>query len=810
MRNIKFSDVNKRLKTLSTIKETTNKTLIEGAHIISNSGRYSDITRCIESCARCNDNIPFTVYMELFDALSESNNLSNINKMGNYIIENIVHKVRDPKQTRELIRRKLGRLKTKLKPKNPMDLLKNKINNISKPPKGLVKESVDEQVYNIYNSMLEEVTIIENCDRVIENYNNISKRFNLDLFFDENARTNGIPDTVIELCKLIDTYTMSNAIKFNTVIETAWYGFESNHIPYNKSDILESAVDYFLFKEDGAESCKNILDVTMFYDKEDMKNVDVFIEDEPTEEDNTSDNMIEEGIKEYCRIDNIRESGNEDFKFNKLFNKFKKDELAKDDKPQNKLKSLISKLYTNSVDGIIEGTPKLLSWIRTFFILGTISVPVVGPVLTAVTFIADRFISLHLERDEVNKMIKCFDNEIKTTKEKIKNTTDSEEKENLNKYLKSLNDGRSKIDAYYNTLLTDKEQTEKYSIGSSDYDDDYSDDFNMDDFDDLLEYSRIQDNMSDAITSFMECGYSVGEDDMYNLIKNVDDEAITDIAKLASLYPEEFYKDKVEQSVRDSIVDIDKGIMKFESVVNKVVRKDTLNNALSILEKTSPAPTPKTIEEANEYLNTVLEAFSAIAIINESTNDKKSGNTVLEASITNTLKMGIMKLRGALNKMSDKEKEVSREIDRGANQMLRGVEKALTTGNREAVIKGSVIPSASKLIKLCIANAGIILLTHQPIAAIIATLGYFGVSNKFKTKERQMVIDEIEIELKMCEKYIALAEQKDDMQALKQLLTIQRNLERQHQRIKYKMKVELSRKGMDSSYLDKNKMPYSG
>ena len=61
-----------------------------------------------------------------------------------------------------------------------------------------------------------------------------------------------------------------------------------------------------------------------------------------------------------------------------------------------------------------------------------------------------------------------------------------------------------------------------------------------------------------------------------------------------------------------------------------------------------------------------------------------------------------------------------------------------------------------------------------------------------------MVIDELEIELKMCEKYIDIAESKNDMKALKQLLTIQRELERQLQRIKYKMKVDFGQKYYDA------------
>ena len=41
----------------------------------------------------------------------------------------------------------------------------------------------------------------------------------------------------------------------------------------------------------------------------------------------------------------------------------------------------------------------------------------------------------------------------------------------------------------------------------------------------------------------------------------------------------------------------------------------------------------------------------------------------------------------------------------------------------------------------------------------------------------------------MNEKYLRIAEENNDMKATRELLKIQRDLQRQHQRIKYKMKV---------------------
>ena len=219
---------------------------------------------------------------------------------------------------------------------------------------------------------------------------------------------------------------------------------------------------------------------------------------------------------------------------------------------------------------------------------------------------------------------------------------------------------------------------------------------------------------------------------------------------------------------------------------------------MSIMESTTPLAKPDTVYEASSYFESLVEAYGALSLMINAGYDKY--DPIMEASISNTLKMASMKLRNAIQKLSDKEKGISKSVDIGLNNLTKSVERALTNDNREAVIKGSILPSASKLIKLGIANAGLIAI-GQPILAVIGTLGYLGTSAKFKAKERQMLIDEIEIELKMCQKYIDIAESKNDMKALKQLLMTQRDLERQHQRIKYKMKAELGQKYYDAKHV---------
>ena len=93
-------------------------------------------------------------------------------------------------------------------------------------------------------------------------------------------------------------------------------------------------------------------------------------------------------------------------------------------------------------------------------------------------------------------------------------------------------------------------------------------------------------------------------------------------------------------------------------------------------------------------INAVNEAYRAISILIDTYNNQ---HHLLEASISNTIKMASMKLKNAITKLSDKEKHVSKSIDVGLNNFRKSVERALTNDNRESIIKGSILPSASKL-----------------------------------------------------------------------------------------------------------------
>jgi hypothetical protein len=170
---------------------------------------------------------------------------------------------------------------------------------------------------------------------------------------------------------------------------------------------------------------------------------------------------------------------------------------------------------------------------------------------------------------------------------------------------------------------------------------------------------------------------------------------------------------------------------------------------------------------------------------------------MLEASISNTLKLASENLKKALVKASDKEKQVSRDVDVSLSNLRKSVERSVANDNQEAIIRGSVLPNASKIIKHAIVTGGLALI--NPAIAAIEALTVIALSKHTKKKERQLVLDDLDVELQMCEKQLELADRKDDMKAYRDLLRIQKELKRKQQRIKYKMKVDFNEAPPDTN-----------
>lgn len=816
---LQIRDIHKRIKsTQSSLIEANNILCMQNASVTLKSKYPKDIMRSIELISRKSNPIQFESVLELFDALYETGTTGQLIKMGNYICEEVAPRVRDAKETNTNLKRKLGRLKSKVTTKidnninDALTAVNKKINAAKKNFKtntDQIKQNVKtglglqnkpktktEAYIECYEAIAESLEKYAECDRIIGNYNDFSKRYNLERLFIENTRMNGARDTVNELCSFADTYDMSTKVKFMLTIESAWYGFEQNGIQYDKKDILETAADYFLMKKNGLADCRYALENTTIYDPEDMPSCMQVVTEEDPEEDE------EDVFSRYEKINSILSqtesvSISEGYDFNKIFSDFKKQDT---ENKESKLIMLVRKLYTKNVDNIVEETPNFLNWIRLVFVLGAVAL---NPVLGAITAIGDIFVRLHFERDETEKMIKCFDNEIKKSETKMKSTKDNEEKARLKDYIAALKKARDKIDAYYEKMLTDKEIDAKYDsevstdtfddlktdiVGDSKSDDDFDfddDDFNFDDDEDFLEAAVDTIDTISTLADDNAQYNNIGMDTITHMdIFNADD--LDSLAKLSVTYPDVWAPELMENAINAQISRIRKGKVVFENALERFQMLNAYDTALKTLHTYKPV-LPTTIAECVSDLNILNSSMEAINSILYSYKNK---DIMVEASFINSLKLASEKLKKNIQKLSDKDKTISKNVDVSLSQLRKSMENSLTNENREAVIKGSVLPSSSKIIKLAITTGALWLV--NPAIAVITALGYLGMSAKHKRKERQLILDELEVELKMCEKYIDIAESKNDMKSLKQLLTIQKNLKRQYQRIRYKMKVDFN------------------
>lgn len=172
----------------------------------------------------------------------------------------------------------------------------------------------------------------------------------------------------------------------------------------------------------------------------------------------------------------------------------------------------------------------------------------------------------------------------------------------------------------------------------------------------------------------------------------------------------------------------------------------------------------------------------------EDGDNKKKKNPFSGVNLNN-IKLYLEGLKSKIKNMSQKEKEMSRNLDNWFRRFSKSLHDAMISDRREAIIKGSVIPSFSKCIKIAIGLTGLGIVTGSPVAPILTAFAGFAVSKDLTKKERILMLDEIETELQVLEKEIAMAESKNQMKKYRALLTYKKDLQRQYQRIKYNVRV---------------------
>ncbi len=463
----------------------------------------------------------------------------------------------------------------------------------------------------------------------------------------------------------------------------------------------------------------------------------------------------------------IREDASED-KLNNLIKEFK----AEQNKSLPKFKQFMNAVYATSPKGIITDTPNILGIVRVCFVLAPIPIPVIGPALSCVNVMVDKLLNIHIDSNQAKRFNTHLTNEKKKMEEKLE-TADEKEKKNIKDYIACLDKNITKVEDYRNKYRSVEDDDETDEDGEDDDFDIGDDDFDID-FESVINQASLDDNViyeSYASTNTTDQGFI----DLYLYT-----EALSSVLSERESF--ETFIDCNMDYIVENIEYMAPMIHRcptlispsrlYKKVFDYCNEKSYYNNALSVLEESY-----QNVESYGCMKDIYLEAENA-ATVKKATKDKFK---------LNDLKLAFNAMRGKAKELSTKARSVSQQIDAQGNVFIKSMEKAVRTNRREAIIKGSLIPSLSRCIKLSL-TFGIVGAVN-PVLGLISAFGYLGCSKALDAKERQLIYDEIDTELKVVEKEIQIAENDGDMKRYRFALNYQKKLRREKQRIKYNMKV---------------------
>lgn len=769
----------------------------------------------------------FLKAMDAFDEVCEHCSDGEIDKYYNVLSE-AVTKVRDASQLANSIKHRTSRFKTKISTRinNSIDTIHGantaKLNNISNklaaaikpatPPQASGDTSGIAQQEAYYEKLSEKINKAVECDRILRNYNRISKRFNFDRMVSDIYDESLIYECIVEMCRCIDTYNTGFINKYETALENTYYVLNKKYLNYPNDKIVEAVTDYFvieksiteneietierlkntnncIFKESDFDQVKYLfnketidsdLNVASVVPDPSGYGVDFFTLNEESLVDKAKNKVKKLSAGDTTKEKEEAKKMLDDFRASCVATKEKQGEVG--NQHLNNLKSLIRRIYTKSPEQIAAGLPNIFTLLRTFFIISPCAI---NPILSIPALIADQAIKLTLERTNLDKIITAYKNEINLIQTKIEKEKNQENKSRLEAYLKELNSDMEKIKKYEDDLYSE-EENEKRKEAEYSFDDDF--DFDDDDWDDedwddedfeeahtqLLNLSSIM-LISELAMSSQELLADTSVDKVVrNNIVKFSNESLDELTDFSLIVPDILNRSELLESMSYHREQLRSQESKD---ISDLVRIDCLSENIYKLENSTTTYNPT---------SDMKSIICTLNCLNELVNYTNS-SYIMEMNFTNSIKLAINRLKKTTMKLDTKQKQISNTIDVSMNNVSKGIETAMMNDNREAVIRGSVLPSASKVIKLAITTGAAWAI--NPAIAVIGALGSFACSKKLKAKERQLVLDDIEIELKMCERYLRQAEDKNDMQAIRQIEITQRNLQRQQQRIKYKMNV---------------------
>lgn len=669
-----------------------------------------------------------------------------------------------------------------------------------------------------YNIIYDAAKKYRAADRVIKNHKTLSNRYNFDKVVTENSVlfTDDQSDCIYEMCKLMDTFhSLSFESRYNMYLENTLYLLNKNGINYNLNNIAESVTDYIMINypmnESNMDSINKVLRNNIFFKDTEyansftMKNdndiineyVDIinesvyyesiadysevlpnlidnylhntytsglkYYKDWVNESKEESKNKAEEQSKKITVVSKIKDKvvssakqgiadgvkdNKDDESISNLINNFKK----QDEKDVGKLKSLIIKIYSKDPDDAIKNTPSILNIIRIMLTVGVVAfTPLVGLIL----IIVDQVIALNINRKQADKLLNYFYKERDKIEDRLYDAS-GDKREKLDTYLKKLNDAIDKLENHKDNLKSDVEV------------DDDSDEIIND-----MAYILSMCESAEIIDKFDINIITNAIKEYYDIIPL---EFIDSITELSLLVNEVVNKNKILESLEFA----------YNDLPNKVSDMIQITNIGSCLSENIN----KIKYCENNYEDFEVPIIEFADVLRSLQINLAQENCLHEGmSFKNTFKLAAINIKDKITNLSDKEKSACKTINAMANNLKNKIETSITNSNREAVIKGSIMPSFSSLIKMILVSGAAIALKVNIGIIVTGWIGIFACKAIMTNKERAIVLDDIESEIEVIEKKLAIAEREEDFDTYKNLLKLSKKLKREAQRIKYKISV---------------------
>lgn len=635
--------------------------------------------------------------------------------------------------------------------------------------------------------LIEALDDITECDKVIDNHKDLCTRFGIDEYVQMNAKPEEESYCIHELCNFINTYNIGLNTKYRRAIDECIYAFAKNGVKYPVESIVEDVTTYFLM----LEMDENDTDVTILQLMKDAIDQDKFVSitdkkflQKCDEIIHPNDTTIEESEWLQPRetaintINQILVNEGDD-SVEKAITAFKLAPV----KNESLFKKLTQRLFNvKREEDIIDATYNWLSLSFWFFIVvGTLAI---SCFLALCAFVVSIIIEKHVEYTTAKKILTRYHNARAKAAMKLEKTKDPQKKKRLEEYIKGLDMSIEKLEEHFDNIR-DKDGKYASELRPSNYNgssksNDGDNDFNFGlecaffGTEGIHEASLLMDaigiipHLSDEAKAFFENSES------YIKLPLNDINYITNIAQSYNIFDES----AMIEAMRNAAWECRK-----KPTIDNYTRIAQLNQSISELALNMQSQS-KYIDDisVNEIVYDLCEACDTINHINQSV------HAINELGLTSHIKLALDKAIDTAKDIDAKSQIAARTVDGAARLISKKIEDSLTLENREAVIRGEILPSLSKCIKLALVIGGAWLV--NPVIAIIIMVVRFALSARIRKKEKQLVLNELDVELQMVDKYIQQAEEKRDMKKLRELLLLKKKLQSQYARLRYNIKIE--------------------